>query len=273
MTENQELPINNPAERLFVILTRASEANKNATITKVLSDAMKKNALDTSEQDPIKLLELINHIEEQMKKNFPSNTSGKQRGYMALLTEIRENLSKAILLGASSSLTNTWQHAGLLNNPTWTILRFFEACVHDFEEYGVSIDKNLLDDLRNDVESLIKSVYESQLNEDIKNFVIHQLREIKNALDKYYYYGAKGVKKEIYSALVEIGMIQKQDDENEQTEENKNLWRKIFESLSNWASSINPLLNTVIIADKIPPIIKQTAELIGNTIKHLPPGN
>jgi hypothetical protein len=40
MTENQSLPINNPAERLYVILSRASQANKDKTIIAVLSEAM-----------------------------------------------------------------------------------------------------------------------------------------------------------------------------------------------------------------------------------------
>ncbi len=190
-----------------------------------------------------------------------------------MLEEIRKYLLKAVQQGLTQEdfKDRKWIGVDYLNNPNWLTLQYFENFVHDFEEYGVSIDKGLLNNWIDEVESLIKNVDESQLNDDFKKTVIFKLREIKNTLENYYYYGTDGVKKEIYSALVEIGIIDNEQEQDEQAEDNKQLLRKIAENLYKWASWINVPLNTVVNIDKLRPIVTQTAELISHTIKHLPP--
>lgn len=269
MAENQSLPINNPAERLYVILSRASQAEHNRAIEQVLCEAMeiKNNEFIRKYGE---LFDLINHIEKQIQKKFPSL---KQRGYIALLNDIRYYLERVIRLVMGDQNKNKWSSASPLNNPNWVTLQSFGACVHDFEEYKISINDTALNTLIDEVETLMNSVKESDLNDDLKNFVITKLLDLKQTLEKYYYYGNEEVKKEIYSTLLEVGLIQNEIAQDNQTEENKKLWRRIIESLSKWANIINAPLNTIVIADKLPPIITQTSELISNTIKHLPPSN
>lgn len=209
MTENQSLPINNPAERLYVILSRASEAEHNKTIQEVLCEAMK---IENNQfiRKYGELFDLINHIEKQIQQFFSPR---KQKSYIAMLDDIRLYLERAIIYSCQDSNNNKWSKASPMNSSKWLTLQHFEACVEDFEK-EISINKSELNNLIDEVKDLIDNVKESNLNDDLKNFVITKLLDLKQILEKYYYYGNEGVKKEILSTLVELEIRtrEKQDD-------------------------------------------------------------
>jgi hypothetical protein len=266
-----ELPINNPAERLYVILTRAAESTGESLIGNVLCTAME---LKPNDENFIKgfseLLILLEVIEKEIKQHFSHR---KQTSYLGLTKEIKTSIVKAFASGVNNQ---KWSSIANLNNREWQALKSLYVCIDDFEEYGikhgVSISTDLLNELINDVDIWIREINESQLGEDIKQFFIHKLMEIKHLLEKYCYYGSSRIKTEIYATMVEIGLYQENLTEDKK-EENRSFFKDSFEKLSKWAGIVNAPMNTVVIADKLLPIISQTAELVGNTVKHLlPPG-
>jgi hypothetical protein len=71
---------------------------------------------------------------------------------------------------------------------------------------------------------------------------------------------------------MEIGIYQ-EDLPEDKKEESRIFFNTSFEKLSKWAGIVNAPMNTIVIVDKLLPIISQTAELVGNTVKNLlPPG-
>jgi hypothetical protein len=271
--DKQELPINNPAERLYVILTRAAESSPESSIADVLCTSME---LETNDENFIiafsQLIGLLEIIEEQIK-HFSTR---KQDGIRASIKDIRIHLFYAIQLNYMNNTNNnkfSWKNAKCLNDTNWTTLKSFNGYVDDFESYGISISNDLLNKLINDVDIWIKEINESQLDEDVKKFFIHKFMEIKHLLEKYYYYyGSSRIKTEIYATMVEIGIYQENLTEDKK-EESRSFFNTSFEKLSKWAGVVNAPMNTVVIADKLLPIISQTAELVVDKVKHLlPPG-
>ena len=92
--------------------------------------------------------------------------------------------------------------------------------------------------------------------------------EVKRLLENYYYYDSSGIQKEIYAMMMEMSIYQ-ENLPKDKKEENRSFFNASFEKLSKWAGIVNAPMNTVVIADKLLPIISQTAELAVNTIKNL----
>ena len=266
--DNQELPINNPAERLYVILTRAAESPRDSPIVNVLCTAMQ---LEISAENFIKgfgeLLVLLEKTEEQIQQ-YCSNR--KKLLYSRAIQEIKKNILEIIPIVYQGG--RIWHSVSYLNDPNWVYLVTLSTCIEDLEECEITLNQDRLIELINDVETWIKEIKESQIGEDIKKFFIHKFMEIKRLLENYYYYDSSGIQKEIYATMVEIGLYQ-EDLTEDKKEESRSFFKDSFEKLSKLAGIVNAPMNTVVIADKLLPIISQTAELVGNTVKHLlPPG-
>ena len=270
--DKQELPINNPAERLYVILTRAAESARESSIEYVLCTAMD---LETNAENFVtgfsELMVLLEKVEEQTQYF----SSLKQKGYLALTKNIRNNLFKVIkfnYLNTGGNNKYSWKNVGDLSNPDWPTLHFFSTCVADFEECGISLSEDRLNDLINNVEDWMQEIREFQLDEEIKKLFIHKLMEIKHLLEKYYYHGSSRIKTEIYATMMEIGIYQENLPEDKK-DKNKNLFQMFYDRLSKLSTSINPLMTTAVNADKLLPVFSQTAELVVDKVKHfLPPG-
>jgi hypothetical protein len=271
--DKQELPINNPAERLYVILARMAESSPESSIKNVFCTSME---LEINDENSIKgfseLLTLLEVIDKEIKQHFSHR---KQTSYLGLTKEIKTYIVTAFTSGFNTN-TQKWINVNNLINLNWHGLKLLYACIDDFEEYeikyGISINKDLLNELINDIDIWIEKINESQLDEEIKKFFIHKFMEIKHLLEKYYYHGSSRIKTEIYATMVEIGLYQ-EDLTEDKKEENRSFFNASFEKLSKWAGIVNEPMNTVVIADKLLPIISQTAELVGHTVKHLlPPG-
>jgi hypothetical protein len=275
--DKQELPINNPAERLYVILTRAAKSQKdNFSVVRALCLAMN---LDVNDDNFIRgsneLLILVDTIEQKIKQYFSDR---KKTSHLALTKEIKNYLVATIARQYSESSNEFIQkNTEYLFKSNLPILQAFNSCVEDFEEYGIkhgiSINKDLLNELINDIDIWIKEIDSSQIDEDIKQFFIHKFMEIKHLLEKYCYHGSSRIKTEIYATMVEIGLYQ-EDLTEEKKEESRSFFKDSFEKLSKWAGIVNAPMNTVVIADKLLPMISQTAELVGHTVKQfLLPGS
>ena len=262
--DKQELPINNPAERLYVILTRAAESSGNFLIVDVLCTAMN---LEPNDENFIKgfteVLVLLEKTEEQIQQ-YCSNR--KKSLYSRAIQEIKKNILSIIKIAYGNQ--GLWCHVSNLNDPTWIYLESLSTCIEDFEEREIIFNQDSLIGLINDVENWIKEIKESQLDEDVKKFFIYKLMEVKRLLENYYYYDSSGIQKEIYAMMMEMSIYQ-ENLPKDKKEENRSFFNASFEKLSKWAGIVNAPMNTVVIADKLLPIISQTAELAVNTIKNL----
>jgi hypothetical protein len=273
--DKQELPINNPAERLYVILTRAAESSPEALIEDVLCTSME---LEPNDENFIKgfseLLILLEKTEEQIQECCLNRK--KSLYYSKAIQEIKKNILSIIKIAYDNQ--TSWGHVGNLSDPNWIYLESLSICIEDFEEREIIFNQDRLIELINDVETWMKEIGETQLDEDIKQFFIHKLMEIKHLLEKYYYHGSSRIQKEIYATLMQIGIHQKNLPEDKK-EENKNFFTAIYEKLSELSKGldlVNKPMTTVVVADKLsevlPPMLSQTAEIITNVVKHLPPG-
>ena len=260
--DDQTLPFHNPAERLYVILTRMAGNHYGGTVRKAFCDAIEMDSNDENFIQGIdELFTSLKNMEEQVEKYFPPR---KHKACLQMVQGIREFISTVVQ-------RNNEEWINLSSRLTFPDLDILNSYVYDFEE--ISLNKDSLIELINDVENWIKEINESQLDEDIKQFFIHKLMEIKHLLEKYCYHGSSRIKTEIYATMVEIGLYQENLTEDKK-EESKSFFNASFEKLSQWAGVVNAPMNTVVIADKLLPIISQTAELIGHTVKQfLLPGS
>jgi len=271
--DKQELPINNPAERLYVILTRAAESSPESSIEDVLCKAME---LKSNSENFIRgfseLMTLLEKIEEQIQ--FFSTP--KQKGYLALTKNIRKNLLMVIRFVGLNDLNDInnnkylWKNVGELSDPNSSTLQFLAACAADFEERGISINKDLLNELINDVEAWLLEIQKSEFDESVKEFLISTFMEIKNLLEKYYDCGSHRIESEILAAIAKITLCSKN-----LTEENKSFFTKSSEKLLKMVDLfIKPasayFLGQKLFSEAIRPIM---TEVIDKAQHLLPPGS
>lgn len=266
--DDQTLPFHNPAERLYVILTRMAGNHSRGTVRKAFCDAIE---MDTNDENFIQGIDesftLLKNMEEQVEKYFPPR---KHKACLQMVKGIRQFISTVVQ-------RNDEEWINLSSRLMFPDLHILNSYVCDFEQ--ISLNKDSLIELINNVENWIKEINESQLDEDIKQFFIHKLMEIKHFLEKYCYHGSSRIKREIYATMVEIGMYQENFTEDKK-EENRNFFTAIYKKLSELSKEldlVNKPMTTIVVADKLsevlPPMLSQTAEIITNVVKHLPPGS
>jgi hypothetical protein len=269
----QELPINNPAERLYVILTRAAESQKtNFSIVQALCLAMN---LDVNDDNFIRgsteLLILVDTIEQKIKQYFSDR---KKTSYLALTKEIKNYLVATIARQYSGSSNQFIEkNTEYLLKSNLPILQAFNACAEDFEEYGIkygfSINKDLLNELINDIDAWLLEIQKSEFDESVKEFLISTFMEINNLLKKYYDCGSHRIETEILAAIAKITLYSKN-----LTAENKSVFDKSSEKLFKMLDLfIKPatayVLGEKLFSEAIRPII---TEVIDKAQHLLPPG-
>jgi len=260
--DKQELPINNPAERLYVILTRAANSPNGGSIAGTLCRSME---LENNDENFIKgfseLLVLLEKTEEQIQKYCLNR---KKSLYSKAIQEIRESILSSITMAYGDQAR--WSNVRNLNNPDWICLDSLSICIEDFEERKITFNQDYLIELINDVETWMKEIEESQLDEDVKKFFIHKLMEIKHLLEKYYYHGSSRIKREIYATMVEIGIYQENFPEDKK-DKNRALVNTFLEKIFKLAGLLDPLISVVVNGS---PMISQGINIVKNL---LPPGS
>lgn len=264
--DTQELPINNPAERLYVILTRAAESSPESSIADVICAAME---VETNDENFIKgfsqLIGLLEIIEEQTKYF----SLRKQKGIRASIQQIRTYLFYAIKLNYMNNNNNKylWKNAKCLNDKNWAILESFNGYVDDFEQHGINNDS--LNQLISDLEAWLLEIQKSEFDESVKEFLMSTFIEIKSLLEKYYCYGSHRIETEILAAITKINLCSKS-----LTIENKSIFDKSSEKLLKMLDLfIKPasayFLGEKLFSEAIRPMI---TEVIDKTQHLLPPG-
>jgi hypothetical protein len=258
--DKQELPINNSAERLYVILTRAAESSGNSLIVDVLCTAMN---LEPNNENFIKgfteLLVLLEKTEEQIQQ-YCSNR--KKSVYLRSMQEIKKHLLNALKLAYKDNNQNLWSSVNCLNDPNWIFLESLGTCIEDFEGSGIIIKKDILHDLINDVNTWMKEISQSQLDEDIKEFFIQKLIEIEILLKNYCYHSSSRIKKEFLATIMEIKFYQDnltEDKKKESTSFFNNFWEKLIK----WAGVVDLLIS---LGTNVPPMISPGINILKNLL-------
>jgi hypothetical protein len=281
--DKQELPINNPAERLYVILTRAAKIfsgrnNSGKSNNFVFAFCFAMN-LDVSDDNFItgltELLKLVENIEQKIKQYFPVY---EQESYLTLTKEIRNYLVATITRRYSESnnefIEKNTEYLFKSSKSNLSILEVFKACAGDFQEYGIkygiSFNKDLLNELINDIDAWLVEIQKSEFDESVKEFLISTFMEINNLLEKYYDCGSQRIETEILAAIAKITLYSKN-----LTAENKSIFDKSSEKLFKMLDLfIKPatayVLGEKLFSEAIRPIM---TEVIDKVQHFLPPGS
>lgn len=207
------VPIDNPAGRLYAIFTnivntgeRLRRDNHTLTLLKVLANAFE---VDENNREGLKALgkifELIDSTEERIKKLQNIDTEL----YLSPLEEIADAFVK---IDMSSTFFNL---ASLgIDKKTLDKLKF---CAYTLsrEQGEILLSAEQLNELLLEVRELLDKVLESELNADIKQFLIERLRDIEQAIINYKFEGSVGLRKVLegtIGALILSGNVKEQKE-------------------------------------------------------------
>jgi hypothetical protein len=266
--DKQELPINNPAERLYVILTRMAENNSRMTVIEAFCNAIEMDTnVENFTQGIVESFTSLKNMEEQVEKNFPSR---KHQACLVMINNIK-NFISCVLMHNKEKWIDYQTSSNRCDLPDLHILNSY---VYDFEEYGIkygfTINKDLLNELINNVDAWLLEIQKSEFDESVKEFLMSTFMEINNLLQKYYDCGSQRIETEILAAITKITLFSKN-----LTAENKSILDKSSEKLLKMLDFfIKPVsayfLGEKLFSEAIHPIM---TEVIDKAQHFLPPGS
>jgi hypothetical protein len=195
MEENNSLPTNNPAGRLYEILVRAMKIGKNArnqTAKSVLSKALDINNPDSFEffDGVNKLVRLINDTELAINKISNVNIEL----YQSPINEIKEAFREFNFGGEWSKI------ADKIDRGTLQTLKFCADALSR-QRGEVILNAEEINELHNEVRALLERVLDAELNDDIRSFIFDKLQDIEQAIINYKFKGSEGLQRIIEATL------------------------------------------------------------------------
>ncbi len=198
--DTQNLP-NNSAKRLLEILLKinyaqtliSSNANFLTGSPRFIDVFCKSlNIEENIEAEPeiyyyhfTKLFILIESIENDIQK-LPLL---KTNLYIKTIQEIRKWIS----------ITNyyiAWYDVNEhLKNPESLGFQMLDNCAIDLGEKEVSINQEQLNELKDNIQSLLEKIIESDISQPLKSLLREKLIELRKVVEDYQFYGADGIKK------------------------------------------------------------------------------
>lgn len=227
MTE-PEVPIDNPAGRLYDILNRTKQAGSvEFTVLSALSGTLSvdpKDAIGVSNA-LIQLIGLINNTDlaiEQLE-------GYKYKRYQKMIERIKTAFQDV-------DYQLKWKDIlKYLNDETLLSLKF---CAEDLSGTESHIDRDALKELQDEVKSLLEKVIESnELGKELRTFLYEKLQDIDKAIRDYRFYGAAGIRRAFESSLGAALINQKQIQEQQEN----NLVDRFFKVLGKIDSLLSPL--------------------------------
>jgi len=185
----------NPAERLYIILEKASRKESNITIKQVWTEVF---AVDPTDSKGLflciaDLIELVNEAKEQLKKFEDTNN----RLYLESFTNIDKVLS-------ITNLNSDWgAPKNILNDTTMLGLQHCSLALSR-KQSEIRVEETKLKDLRDHVESLINKILDGDISKDLKEILLENLENIRRAIFSYEINGADGLKRAIESSVGSI---------------------------------------------------------------------
>jgi hypothetical protein len=250
MEENNSLPTNNPAGRLYEILVRAIKIGKNvknSTAKSVLSKVLDINNPDSFEffDGVKKLVTLINDTELAINKLSNVNIEL----YQSPINEIKEAFRDFNFGGEWSKI------ADKIDRGTLQTLKFCaDALSRQRGEIILNVEE--INELHNEVRTLLERVLDAELNDDIRSFIFDKLQDIEQAIINYKFKGSEGLQKVIENTF---GATLMNDDIKKEGE--NPIVVSFFTTITRIASMLSIYSNT-----------KQLGADVGRVLQKLLPG-
>ncbi len=252
MVEKNNLPTNNPAGRLYEILTPALKKGgkiglKNRTVKSVLSEV-----LDIDTEDSIKLFDGINKLftlitDTELAINKLYNVDIEL--YQSTIQEIKEAFQNFNVVGEWSEIANK------IDRGTIEKLKFCaDALSRQQGEIPLNVEE--MNELHNEVRVLLERVIGAELNEDIRSFIFDKLQDIEQAIINYKFKGSEGLQRVIEATLGATLM-----NEDIRKEGENPIVASFFTTITRIASMLSIYSNT-----------KQLGADVGRVLQKLLPG-
>jgi hypothetical protein len=189
--------IDNPAGRLYSILSNIEEKTNNlsqtigSTVLTALAEALEvnENSLDVVKELG-KIFELIKDTEESLKKVDMGTEL-----YLSTLEEIADAFTQIVFF---EKLYN----GGRLNVGKASLEKLgLCAFILSQKQGEIVLNKEQLHELLSEVRGLLDKVLDSELDADIKQFLIKKLRDIEQAIIDYKFKGSEGLQEVLESSI------------------------------------------------------------------------
>lgn len=258
MVEEKTVPTNNPAGRLYEILAKAIKIGKKLPYSKtreerkaslVLAEALEIENTDSREifDGVSQLFRLIDDTELAIKKIKNVDTEL----YLSPIFEIKEAFGTIYL-----NLTEDWSAIAMgIDRGTLEKLKFC-ADMLSRQQGEIALNTEELTELYTDIKTLLERVLDAKIDEDIKSFLLNQLRDIEQAIINYKFKGSEGLIQVVQATLGATLM-----NENVRNEGKNPLVTNFFTIITRIASLLSIYSNT-----------KQLSSDLGRVLQKLLPG-
>jgi hypothetical protein len=232
----------NPAGRLYEILDEARKRGDQLHTRQVWGSVLHVNPANNSEllPAPARLMMLVKEARQSVQELEEINHE--------LYLKPFEQIERAF---QHVNLEESWQRfKSQLDDPTMVALAF---CADTLSREGgeIQIDSEKLQKFQEEVNSLLEDIIQSDINQELKDFIIRGLEEIRRAIFEYRLGGSEGLRKALEMNLG--GMFF--NAEEIQKEKRKKV-------VSRYLEVINTLLNLVTIALNIKQITGPITNLL-----------
>lgn len=235
MTE-PEVPIDNPAGRLYDILNRIKQSNSDWTVISALP-----GILSVDPNDAIGVSYALTHLKgliDDTDLAIEQLEGYKYKRYQKMIERIKTAFQD---FSYQTPLRDTFKY---LNDETLLSLK---SCAQELSGTESHIDRDALKALQDEVGLLLEKVIESDdLGKEIRNFLYEKLQDIDKAIRDYRFYGSAGIRRAFESSLGAALINQEQIQEQK---ENK-LVKEFFKVLVKIDSVLSPFVK---VKQLIPP--------------------
>jgi hypothetical protein len=262
--EEQNVPTNNPAGRLYEILANAMEIGGSGGLViqrgikvseqrqtrVVLAKALEIDNPDSPDLfDGIsQLFGLVNNTELAINKLQDVNTEL----YLRAIIEVKEAFNSL-----QFNLTQDWDI--IANKIDKSTLEKLEFCADALsrQQKEIVLDNEQLNELFDEVRTLLEKVLDANLDKDMKSFMLEKLQDIDRAIINYKFQGSKGLIQAIESTIGATVL----DEKLLRTQKENPIVNSFFTLIGRVASVLNVYNNT-----------KKLAPDVGKMLQHLLPG-
>jgi hypothetical protein len=110
--------------------------------------------------------------------------------------------------------------ADKIDDMTLQTLSFIGILVSKENNFS-NIDKVKLEDLKSQIENVIQEAYQSEIQDEFKEFIIEKLKTLKKAIDDHIYYGLNNIKSAIHEGVGGLYLYEELKNEVNENKDSK----------------------------------------------------
>lgn len=216
-----EIPINNPAGRLVILLKKAIDIGKMNGDKLYISHICEATGIKDTAGNRVESLSNLFYLIHQVEKDLPLLTKIKAKNHKKTITELKTFVA--------SYYMKKYLEAQQLNNINSYIIRDLEICADSLSEVVELkvLEEEELERIIDDIGDLYSSINKSNIGQDLKFLLLKKLDSLKEVIDNYQFQGSDGIKREVENIVGSIALNKKKV----KNEEEANLVKKLFELL------------------------------------------